>query len=309
MIRCPGGRLRRRLSSGVLALHTTSSMNSLQNALTPSLQDISEAISDLRDASFQSCESILGRLLTSIDEEPLAGFLGAVLPEVDFNTWYAKASGTIGSMVGSGVMEWPAERPSRVAMQIALCRSIINKNVRFLDFVHQFMYTGRDLSGHVDGFANKLLEPMLRDITRLAESRPVPPVLFEMMGNLPPSGDAILDELQRDARLKFKDPAPKTRAEATEKLWDAWERLKSLQVQGNKRLSVARLLDQCAPEARFRALLELEAKELTKIGNDFHIRHFETDKVALERAEHNDYLFHRMFALIHLLLFSRVQDE
>jgi len=194
-------------------------------------------------------------------------------------------------------------------MQIALCRAIASKAVRFLDFVHKFMYTGRDLSGHVDGFANKLLEPMLRDIRRLTESRPVPPVLFEAMGNLPPSGDATLDSLLRDARMKFKDPAPTTRAEATEKLWDAWERLKSLEVQGNKRLSVARLLDQCSPEPRFRALLELEAKELTEIGNTFHIRHFETDKVALQQAEQNDYLFHRMFALIHLLLFSRARDE
>jgi hypothetical protein len=284
-------------------------MHPLLSTLAPSLQDLSEAISDFRDASFQSCESVLNRLLISLDKEPIAGFLGAVLPHVDLEAWHAKATGTICSMVGSGVMEWPADRPSRVAMQIALCRAIVNKSVRFLDFVHQFMYTGKDLSGHVDGFATKLLDPMLRDIKRLTESRPVPPVLFEAMGNLPPSGDATLDALLRDALLKFKDPAPKTRAEATEKLWDAWERLKSLEAQANKRLSVARLLDQCSPEPKFRALLELEAKELTEVGNTFHIRHFETDKVAFQHAEQYDYLFHRMFALIHLLLFSRARDE
>lgn len=284
-------------------------MSSLQSTLVSSLQDIAEAISDFRDASIQSCESVLPRLLTTIDEEPLASFLIAVLPEVDFDAWHAKATGTVGSMVGSGVMEWPADRPSRVAMQIALCRAIVNKSVRFLDFVHQFMYTGRDLSGHVEGFATKLLDPMLRDISRLAESRPVPPALFEAMGKLPPSGDATMDALLQDARLKFKDPAPKARAEATEKLWDAWERLKSLDVQGNKRMSVARLLDQCSPEPRFRALLEIEVKALTEIGNTFHIRHFETDKTKLERAEQNDYLFHRMFALIHLLLLSRAREE
>lgn len=196
-------------------------MNPLQSTLAPSLQDISEAISDFRDASLQSCESVLSRLLASVDEEPLAGFLNAVLPEVDFESWHATATGTVGSMVGSGVMEWPADRARRVAMQLALCRAISSKNVRFLNFVHNFMYTGRDLAGHIDGFSTKLLEPMLRDIVRLTESRPVPPVLFEAMGNLPPSGDATLDSLLRDARSKFKDPAPTTRAEATEKLWDA----------------------------------------------------------------------------------------
>jgi len=177
-----------------------------------------------------------------------------------------------------------------------------------MDFVHEFMYEGRDLQGHVEGFARRLLVPMLRDIGRLTESRVVPPVLFEAMGSLPASGDAKLDELLNDARLKFKDPAPKSRSEATQTLWDAWERLKTLEVQGNKRLSVARLLDQCSPEPKFRQLLDDEARALTAIGNEFHIRHFETDKVEIVESEHNDYLFHRLFALIYLLLFTRSRE-
>lgn len=284
-------------------------MTTLLGTLAPSLQDVREAVSDFRNASFQSCESVLARLLHDLDEEPLAGFLRAVLPEPEFDVWFANAESTGGAVVGSGVLDWPADRPSRVAMQIALCRAIASGRVRFLDFVHQYMYTGRDLSGHVDGFASKFLDPMVRDIARLAESRPVPPVLFEAMGTLPPSGDVTLDQLLNDARLKFKDPAPKTRSEATEKLWDAWERLKTLEVQGNKRLSIARLLDQCSPEPSFRAVLEAEALALTKLGNAFHIRHFETDKVALQYPEQNDYLFHRLFALVHLLLFAREREK
>ena len=129
------------------------------------------------------------------------------------------------------------------------------------------------------------------------------------MGTLPPSGDHTLDTLLRDAFSKFKDYAPKSRAEATEKLWDAWERLKSIDVQGNKRMSVAKLLDHAAPEPAFRALLESEARALTDVGNAFHIRHFETDKVSISQPEHFDYLFHRLFALMHLLLFSRSRGE
>lgn len=192
-------------------------------------------------------------------------------------------------------------------MQIALCRAIVSGAVQFIDFVHGYMYTGIDLAGHVQEFADRLLVPMARDVSRLTEVRPVPPVLFEAMGSLPPSGDAVLDALLADARSRFKDPALKVRAEATEKLWDAWERLKSLEVQGNKRMSIAQLLDRCSSEPAFRQLLETEARSLTEIGNHFHIRHFETDKVELSRPEHSDYLFHRLFALIHLLLFSRKQ--
>lgn len=284
-------------------------MTSLSTILAPSLQDLAESISDFRDSSFQSCESVLSRFIHQLDEEPLAGFLASMLPTQDFDAWLTKTSGTVGSMVGSGVLEWPIERPARVAMQIALCRAIATKSVRFMDIVHNYFYIGRDLSGHVDAFASKLLNPLVRDIARLTESRVVPPVLFQAMGALPPSGDNTLDALLQDACTKFRDPAPKSRAEATEKLWDAWERLKSLEVQGNKRLSVAKLLDQTSPERNFRSILEAEARALTDAGNAFHIRHFETDKVSFSQPEHYDYLFHRLFALMHLLLFSRSRDE
>lgn len=284
-------------------------MISLASILEPSLRDLDETVSDFREASFQSSESVLQRFVHHLDEEPLAGFLHAVLPAPEFDGWLVTANSTIGSMVGSGTLEWPSSRPERVAMQIALCRAIVNKTVRFLDFLHNFMYSGRDLAGHVDGFATKLLNPLVRDIARLTESRPVPPVLFEAMGTLPPSGDHILDALLGDACKKFKDAAPKSRAEGTEKLWDAWERLKSVEVQGDKRMSVARLLEQCSPEPTFRARLDAEARELTAIGNSFHIRHFETDKVSISLPEHNDYLFHRLFALMHLLLFSRGRKQ
>jgi hypothetical protein len=282
-------------------------MSTVRSILEASLQDLDDAIADFREASFQSCESVLVRVVHTTDTEPLAGFLTSVLPPIDFESWLAKTTGSVGSMAGSGVLEWPPDRPARVAMQIALCRAVVAKKVQFLRFVHDQLYSERDLAGHVDAFATKLLDPLARDIERLMQSRPAPPVLIEVMGTLPTSGDATLDALLNDARLKYKDPSPKARAEATEKLWDAWERLKTLDIQGDKRLSVARLLDQSSPEPQFRALLEREAKELTSIGNEFQIRHFETGKAPVGGPEHNDYLFHRLFAIIHLLLFTRRQ--
>ena len=284
-------------------------MASLASVLEPSLRDLNETISDFCDASFQSSESVLRRFVHQLDDEPLAGFLRSVLPIPDFDAWLARTQGSIKSMVGSGVLEWPESRPERIAMQIALCRALADQTVRFLDFLHNFMYTGSDLAGHVACFATKLLQPLVRDIERLTDHRQIPPILFEAMGTLPPSGDYILDELLADACKKFKDATPKSRAEGTEKLWDAWERLKSIDVQGDKRMSVASLLEQCSPEPTFRAQLNSEAKALTEIGNSFHIRHFETDKVSINLPEQHDYLFHRLFALMHLLLFSRGRKQ
>ncbi len=62
------------------------------------------------------------------------------------------------------------------------------------------------------------------------------------------------------------------------------------------------LLTNAVKEPVLLARIEKEARELTEIGNSFMIRHTETNKVAIEGSANVDYLFHRMFALILLLL-------
>jgi hypothetical protein len=115
------------------------------------------------------------------------------------------------------------------------------------------------------------------------------------------TGDAVLDELLETSRQKFSEPRPEVRQEALEKLWDSWERLKTLE-HADKRTSVGMILDKASPEPKFRAVLESEALELTRIGNSFMIRHTEVGKTKIESVEHIDFLFHRMFGLIRLLL-------
>ena len=90
--------------------------------------------------------------------------------------------------------------------------------------------------------------------------------------------------------------------ESLKKLWGAWERLKTVEQPGNKKVSARALLDRAADEPRFRDVVEQDARALTDIGNHFTIRHSETDKAQLQRNEHVDYLFHRLFALLRLLL-------
>ena len=69
-----------------------------------------------------------------------------------------------------------------------------------------------------------------------------------------------------------------------------------------KKATVKALLDKGAQEPPFRQLLEAEAGTLTAIGNDFMIRHTETTKTPVSDSAHVDYLFHRMFSMIRLLL-------
>lgn len=117
------------------------------------------------------------------------------------------------------------------------------------------------------------------------------------------TGDAQLNELLESARQKFLSPSADDHRDALEKLWDAWERLKTVVVD-DKKLGSQKMLDEAAGsnQSKFRALLEQEAMSLTKAGNSLFIRHSETVQERLETSEHVDYLFHRMFALIHLIL-------
>lgn len=145
-------------------------------------------------------------------------------------------------------------------------------------------------------------------------------VAFEMLSNgrivhvLPPvlgddlkrmvfrTGDRILDNMLEECRNKFTDRNPLLRREGLERLWDAWERLKSLADPEDKKKSISIILDATANEATLRQRLESEARELTDIGNSHLIRHTELKQVPVIDVDHVDYLFHRLFAMIQLML-------
>jgi hypothetical protein len=81
---------------------------------------------------------------------------------------------------------------------------------------------------------------------------------------------------------------------------DAWERLKTI-LSSDKKQGISQLLQRAFPEPRLRERVEDEANALTRIGNDFMIRHSETTKIAIA-PEHVDYLCHRLLALVHALI-------
>lgn len=133
--------------------------------------------------------------------------------------------------------------------------------------------------------------------------RVLPPVLGEeLKQTLFNTGDLTLDRMLDDCRSKFSSCNPLVRREALERLWDAWERLKSLNDGSDKSRSVKIILDKVTTVPQLRERLESEALELTCIGNSHHIRHSETSQVPVNDPDLVDYLFYRMFALINLIL-------
>ena len=135
--------------------------------------------------------------------------------------------------------------------------------------------------------------------------RLAPPVLREQLASAQfQTRDEELNKLLEKARSKFLTPRPDTRRESLKDLWDAWERLKTLGEGSDKKKQIIDLLMRASGKdsRKFREALKREAEELTWIGNKFAIRHSEVGQEPLAKDEHVDYLFHRLFSLIWMIL-------
>lgn len=112
--------------------------------------------------------------------------------------------------------------------------------------------------------------------------------------------DDELNKLIKEAKDRFFNP--KDKQIAIEKLWDAFERIKTY-YKGNKKQSSEKLVSIISKNFNS-DLLESELQSLTKIGNEYRIRHHETDKKEITEPKHLNYLFFRMLTLIDLCLTS-----
>ncbi len=115
------------------------------------------------------------------------------------------------------------------------------------------------------------------------------------------TGDSTLDNMLNESRVKFSDPDPLIRREALERLFDSWERIKSM-ADTDKAASITKILDRCATESDFREMLEAEARELSRIGNNHLLRHHEVKQKPVIDVLQVDYLYHRLFAMIELVI-------
>lgn len=108
-------------------------------------------------------------------------------------------------------------------------------------------------------------------------------------------------ELLEEAISLFKQPHPSARKDSVEKIWDALERLKTYYADIDKRSSTEKIVKDMANSIpSFTKLFDDEFRALTSIGNNFRIRHHETDKVDITDNKHYDYFFNRCLAMIAL---------
>ena len=113
--------------------------------------------------------------------------------------------------------------------------------------------------------------------------------------------DKGINELLKEAIDLHRSHNPSASRNAVEKLWDAFERLKTYYVQFDKKDSSNKIIADMAGDSEdYKELFKDEFMKLTKIGNNYRIRHHETDKIEINDDRYYDYFFNRCLSLIAL---------
>ena len=116
----------------------------------------------------------------------------------------------------------------------------------------------------------------------------------KILAKIPEKG---LKELLSEADAYYRS---ENKQIAVEKIWDAFERLKTYYSPTlNKAQSADKIIDNMSnSEPNYKELYEAEFKALTSIGNSFRIRHHETTKVDITDNRQYDYFYKRCLALV-----------
>ncbi|NQT58570.1 MAG: hypothetical protein HQ557_06265 [Bacteroidetes bacterium] len=190
---------------------------------------------------------------------------------------------------------------------IQISRSIENGLFRRKDFKNRSFRTTKNEELSDDDFLNNAIldfKDFIDESIRVNETVNLDQILnlnlnIELLfDNKTETKDEELNKLIEEAKERFLKPDDQN--VALEKLWDAFERIKTY-YDPNKKKSANRLIDQISIDLD-RDIFAKEFEMLTNIGNNYRIRHHETDKKPINTANQINYLFFRMLSLIDLSL-------
>lgn len=177
---------------------------------------------------------------------------------------------------------------------------------------HHSYYRHDDLTfGSTNGIANRFVEEinsifdktgLLYNLTTDLEIERIEETAIlseEIEASISVIKEPGLKELLVVATQKHKSPYPNDQKDAVEKIWDALERLKTYYTSMDKKASATKIIGDIANgQAEYIDLFNVEFKALTDIGNNFRIRHHETNKIDITDIKHYDYFFNRCLSLI-----------
>lgn len=131
-------------------------------------------------------------------------------------------------------------------------------------------------------------------VNRIVENSVIDEELLKDIADIEETG---LKQLLEEAIEYHKMPDPSRNKDAVEKLWDALERLKTF-YGDDKKKSLEKILNYMSDGDDYYNVFDTEFGALTKIGNDFRIRHHEVSKIDITDMRYYDYFFNRCLSLI-----------
>ena len=190
------------------------------------------------------------------------------------------------------------------------CEALTDLCIPFLFDIIEFQYDKLSFSEKAD-FQEKINESFQRDHVpfRLNDSGLIEQLTSQevLTSDIVALGMKIREPGLKDmfelAIEKHMQPNLQAHKDAVEKLWDVFERLKTYYTDLEKKRSAEKIIEDmaCGQEA-YKELFDKEFKELSRIGNEFRIRHHETDKIDILDMRCYDYFFNRCLSLIALAL-------
>ena len=151
-------------------------------------------------------------------------------------------------------------------------------------------------------FTNAHLPFTLLESGSIELNRPYEVLDNSIIKNIESINEPVLRELLNQAIALHKKTDFESRRLAMEKIWDAFERLKTYYDKDKKTSAPKIISDMSGAVKEFAELFDKEFFALTKIGNDFQIRHYEKDKTPITDFRHFDYLFNRCLSLLGLAI-------
>lgn len=137
-------------------------------------------------------------------------------------------------------------------------------------------------------------------IERIVENSPL---TVEIENSFEMVNEVGIRELLKDAVALYKTPSFTARQDSVEKIWDAFERIKTYYTEFDKKESSEKIVNNMSGgDSNFYILFNDEFKNLTNIGNNYRIRHHETNKIDITDVRYYDYLFNRCLSLIALVV-------
>lgn len=130
--------------------------------------------------------------------------------------------------------------------------------------------------------------------------RKIMPVQNQVKAEIPK--ESSLRDLVLEAERHFKRPDSESKQRALEKIWDAFERMRTY-YSPDKKKSATQIVNMISNgDAELYNNLNAEFLELGNIGNNYQIRHFETNKLPITDIRMKEYWYTRCLALINLVI-------